>query len=104
MHLDALLKQWGLALGHNYPGPGAPEDIYGPLPWRTQPAAEQQLAQQLPPTQYAPRNKAHTRISKDYETMQALADALNGQGITEGPNANIRDDSRQRALAWAARQ
>lgn len=43
--------------------------------------------------------------SYDTDAMDRLTAVLSGQnGLREGPNQNIGDDTRARALAWIARQ
>lgn len=44
--------------------------------------------------------------TQGYDTggMDELTAALSGGGVQEGPNANIQDDTRERALRWLAMQ
>lgn len=62
-----------------------------------------EIAAGLPNAPLAPRHPRATPSrppAYDVNGMDELTGALSGEGVTEGPNANIGNDTRERALAY----
>jgi hypothetical protein len=105
IYQDAGLRGWGI-------GGGQPPTIYGDnaIPVDRRPLHDRVPEPELLTgglnlsalTQREPRREQR-RQGYDEDGMQRLVDSIQG-GVTEGPNRNIQDDTRERAMRWLMAQ